>query len=45
MMMTANHHLYPGVLYESEAYDVAGPTPTLLKNGIPEAGFAGRRPL
>ena len=43
MMMTANHHLYPG-FYESEAYDVAGPVPSLLKGGIPEAGFAGIYP-
>jgi hypothetical protein len=43
MMMTANHHAYPG-FYESEAYDVAGPTPTLIKGQIPEAGFAGIYP-
>jgi hypothetical protein len=43
MMMTANHHFYPGV-YESESYDVAGPQPTLIKGGIIEAGFAGIYP-
>jgi len=43
MMMTANHHAYPGT-YESEAYDVAGPQPQLIKGGIPEAGFAGIYP-
>ncbi|HEX4336489.1 MAG TPA: hypothetical protein VH062_11285 [Polyangiaceae bacterium] len=38
--MTANHHTYPGV-YLSESYDVTGPTPTLVFNNLPEAGFAG----
>jgi hypothetical protein len=48
MMMTANHHMYPGIdpttAYISESYDVTGPTPTLIKAGIPEAGFAGIYP-
>ncbi len=43
MMMTANHHFYPGS-YISESYDVTGPTPTLIQANIPEAGFAGIYP-
>jgi hypothetical protein len=43
MTMTANHHFYPGV-YNSESYNVTGPTPTLINGTIPEAGFAGIYP-
>lgn len=41
--MTVNHHDYApfAASYKSESYDVTGPTPTLVFDDLPEAGFAG----
>ena len=43
LAMTANHHLYPGS-YISELYDVSKGNAVLVKDNIPEAGFAAVYP-
>lgn len=39
--MTANNHAYPFGPYVSQSYDVSTGAASMLKDGLPESGFAG----